>query len=131
MSKNTPTKTKKASKKVNGILISWVIALAAFIVGVIICSLDGGIYDYQITKAIAEAPELERLGAFMDPSPFWGLFEHLDEMDQWVQETWASGNIGQIFTEVLIVIAAIWMFILLGQISGARKKAIKEFREIN
>jgi membrane-associated phospholipid phosphatase len=131
MTKKTPKKTKKVSKKVNGILISWVIALAIFIVGVIICSIDGGIYDYQITKAIADAPELEPLGAFMKPSPFWGLFENFDEIDQWVQETWASGNIGQLFTEVLIVFAAIWMFILLGQISGAKKKAVKEYKEIN
>nr|MDO8118808.1 hypothetical protein [Candidatus Sigynarchaeota archaeon] len=124
--------TKK--KKISWVFLSYLIAAACFVVGIIICSVDGGQLDRQISNAIAANPDLDPIGDFMNPSPFFGLFEALFEDDinlainDWLNETWASGNIGQLVSEVYLVFAFILLLVVLSQYGAQKKKAMVQYK---
>ena len=66
--KAAPKKETGKKKKSYGVFITWIIVLVVFIIFVVMCSVDGGLNDYNFTDAIRNAPELNKLGDF-----FWLL----------------------------------------------------------
>ncbi len=135
--KATTVKSPAKKMKIGWVLLTYLIAAACFAVGVIICSVDNGALDRSISQAIANNPDLDPVGNFMDPSPFLGLFEALFEDDisveinKWINETWASGNIGQLVSEVYLVFAFILLVVVLSQYGVQKKKAIAQYKVEN
>ena len=96
--KKNQEKSIKQKKKRNFVLISYLISCIGFAFAIIICSINGGQLDYDITRTIDNAHELDGLGAFMAP-------------DFWTKEFWISGNIGQLPAFVLCIVGLLLLIL--------------------
>ncbi len=121
-----PTKTIKKhqgkahqeTNKHRPVLIAYLISCIGFVIGIIVCSINGGALDYEITKAIDNIPELDGLGAFMDP-------------DFWTGEFWTSGNVGQMPALVMCIVGAFFLVISALEMGKEQKLAKSENRPTN
>ncbi|MHA1697665.1 MAG: phosphatase PAP2 family protein [Promethearchaeota archaeon] len=115
-------KSVPKKKKLNLILVSYLISAIIFVAGVIIASIPYGEYDidYAITSFISNQESLDSLGDFMNPSPIFDLFE--GETDAWTN----AAGIGQIFSEILMIITVIMGIVSLIVSSVEKSKAKKQ-----
>ncbi|NMC04470.1 MAG: phosphatase PAP2 family protein [Candidatus Lokiarchaeota archaeon] len=115
-------------RKMSGVALSYIIVLVAFAIGIIVCSVDGGSFDLQITKFFSDLGLNEtnpdssvnfwhQLGKFFDPDIIEG-------------EAWDNLWIGQLFSTIVIVIAAGLIIIPAIQLGIEKKNAKKENRKI-
>nr|MDO8119172.1 hypothetical protein [Candidatus Sigynarchaeota archaeon] len=130
-----PKKTKSAGKKaskISGVAISYLIVVIFFVIGVIICSLDGGIYDRQITMFFyyqlggtkTSPGPLYDFGQFFVPSPFFAF-----DADDYAY-AWNNLYIGQIFGEIFLIIGVFFLIVSLRAYGTEKKKAENENRPI-
>ncbi|MEX2681137.1 MAG: phosphatase PAP2 family protein [Candidatus Sigynarchaeota archaeon] len=131
-----PKKTKKASKnasRINGVAISYLIVVIIFVLGVIICSVDNGALDYQITMFFykqlggteAFPGPMYEFGQFFNPSPVIFVFSAED-----VAETWGKMRIGGMFSEIFLVMGVIYLIVSLVAYGKEKKQAKVENRPI-
>jgi hypothetical protein len=112
-----PASGKKA--KMSGAALSFVIALIVFAICLVLCLIQDGAINDQITSSIRDNTELDTLGEFFAPFPIFtmdiaGL---------------SSGAIGTIFGELAIIIGAILVIIPFTIGQGEISKAKKENRK--
>ncbi len=110
---------KKA--KMSGVAWSFLIALFAFAIFLVLCIINNGAINDQITSSIKDNPELDALGAFFVP---FLIFDYTFKFSGW-----ASGAIGSLFGELAIVIGAILVIIPFAAGQSEIKKATKENRK--
>ncbi len=103
---------KKA--KLSGVAWSFLIALFAFAIFLVLCIIDNGAINTQITSAIKDNTELDALGAFF--VPFFFL-------------TFDFSAFGDMFGEVAIIIGAVLIIIPFAIGQGEISKAKKENRK--
>ncbi len=110
---------KKA--KVSGVALSFVIALIAFAIFLVLCLIQDGAINDQITSSFKDNIELDAIGTFFVP---FLIFDYT-----FMFSGWASGAIGSLFGELAIIIGAILVIIPFAAGQGEIKKAKKEQRK--
>nr|MDO8115813.1 phosphatase PAP2 family protein [Candidatus Sigynarchaeota archaeon] len=118
MSQKQQGKAHQGTNKHRPVLITYLISCIGFAIGIIVCSINGGALDYEITRAIDNIPELDGLGAFMAP-------------DFWTGEFWTSGNIGQMPALALCAVGLLFLVMSALEMSKEQKMAKNENRPTN
>ncbi len=114
--------------KVSGVVISYIIVLIVFVIGVVICSIDGGNVDKEITMFFSNLGQNElnpdgspnvwfQLGNFFAPE--------IDDSEFWTNPS----RMGQMISYVVVAFAIAAIFVPLIASAIEKKKAKKENRK--
>ncbi|MBN2151665.1 MAG: phosphatase PAP2 family protein [Candidatus Lokiarchaeota archaeon] len=115
-------------RKVSGVLVTYIIVLAVFVVGVIVCSIDGGSLDLQITKFFSDLGHKKPLNPDGSPN-FWYQLGTFFDPDLTEEEFWTQGLMGQMISYVVIIIAILAIFVPMIASGIEKSKAKKENRK--
>ncbi|MBN2151666.1 MAG: hypothetical protein JW839_09485 [Candidatus Lokiarchaeota archaeon] len=112
-----PAGGKKA--KMSGAALSFVIALIVFALGLVLCVIEDGALNAQITGSFKDNTDLDQLGGFFVPF----LVFTIDFTG------WATTALGTLFGELAIIIGAVLVIISFAAGQGEIGKATKENRK--
>ncbi|MEX2681136.1 MAG: hypothetical protein Q6373_006020 [Candidatus Sigynarchaeota archaeon] len=107
--------------KMSGTALSFVFVLIIFAVGLILCIIQDGAINDQITSSFATNAELAQFAAFFAP---FLIFDYTLTFSGW-----ATMSIGTLFGELAIIIGAILVIFSFAAGQGEIKKATKENRK--